>query len=503
MERADAGPAHVVVIGAGISGLTAAERLGAGGLRVTVLEASDRLGGMIGTDRVGECLLERGPDVIVAAKPAARLLCERLGIGDRLRGTATRGGYVSRRGRLRRLPQGLTGLMPSRLAPIATSGILSPLGLAQLALEPLRPRRRSDDDESIESFMTRRLGRETYERICEPLLAGIYSGAGTRLSMDATFPQLRAMEAAHGSLLAGLRARPISTSSPFLTLPNGLQELIDALAAAFRAMPHVDVRLHATVRSVRAAGRPAATTGGVPNGRPPGAIVELANGECLTADAVIVAAPASVAARLLAPADVALSAELSAIDHGSLATVTLAYPAAAVRRRLDGTGYVVPRTEGRPVLACTWVSSKHHGRAPADTALFRVFVGGARHTAVPALPDHTLLGIARAELRATLGVVAEPTLARTTRWLGAMPQYHLGHPERVARIDRRVSALPWLALAGNAYRGVGVPDCIASGERAAARVAEQLVTAPPRVTFGSARAAVRDAQELVATTAGG
>jgi len=463
----DARARHVVVVGAGISGLTAAERLAAAGVQVTLLEAGPRVGGIVHTERVDGFTMERGPDVMVAAKPAARALAERVGIAERLTGTAVRGGYVLRRGRLRRLPEGLSGLLPSRLAPIATSGLLSPLGLLRLATEPLRAPAADTSDESVASFMTRRLGRELYERVCEPLLTGIYSGLGTRLSMEATFPQLRALEREHGSLLRGMRARaatPKPTGSPFLTFPGGLQELVDAVEATLLRAPNVTIRRAASVAAVRLAD----------DGAP---VVELASGETLSCDAMVVATPAPAAARLLAGVDAPLAADLAAVEHGSTATVHLAYADAEVPHALDATGYVVPRGEGRVALACTWVSSKHRGRAPQGTRLFRVFLGGAQHPAVVERSEAELVALARDELRQTLGVVAAPRFTHVVRWVGAMPQYHLGHPERVARIEARVAALPWLALAGNAYRGVGVPDCIASGERAAARAAMRVVGA--------------------------
>jgi oxygen-dependent protoporphyrinogen oxidase len=449
---------HVVVVGAGISGLAAAERLAAAGVRVTLVERAARVGGIVHTESVDGYTIERGPDVMVAAKPAARALAERVGVGDRLTGTAVRGGYVLLGGRLRRLPEGLSGLMPTRLAPLATSRLLSPLGLLRVATEPLRaPASSASADESVASFMTRRLGRELYERVCEPLLAGIYSGVGARLSMEATFPQLRAMEREHGSLLRGARARAAKPGgSPFLTFPGGLQVLVDAVEAALERAPNVTIRRSTEVRAVRADG------------------VELASGETVRADAVIVATPAPVVARLLGDADSALAAELAAIEHGSVGTVSLGYFAADVPRPLDATGYVIPRGEGRDALACTWVSSKHRGRAPEGMHLFRVFLGGAHGPEIVARPDDALVALAREELRRTLGVTAAPRLVHIVRWVGAMPQYHLGHPERVARIEARAAALPWLALAGNAYRGVGVPDCVASGERSAAKVLEVL-----------------------------
>ena len=459
------GSPHVVVIGGGVSGLAAAERLAAGGARVTVLEASGRLGGIVHTEHEDGFVMERGADSVVAAKPATRALCERLGIVDRLRGPAVRGALVARGGRLRRLPAGLSGLMPTRLGPLATSRVLSARGLVRAALEPWQPAAGDGAaDESLEAFVTRRMGREAYERLVEPLLTGIYAGDGGRLSVSATFPQLRAVEREHGSLVRGLRARSRAAAlpaSPFITLPDGMQELIDALERALRATGRVAVRLRAPARLVR--GPQAGGAGG-------GAVVVLEDGGWLRADAVVVAAPAPRAATVLAGLDAALAAELGAVPHGSTATVTLAFARTDVPHALDATGYVVPRVERRDVLACTFASSKWAGRAPAGAALFRVFAGGAHRAELVERDDDALVALARAELGATLGIRAAPRFARVARWIRAMPQYELGHPERVARVARHLATRPWLALAGNAYAGVGVPDCIRSGHDAADRV---------------------------------
>jgi oxygen-dependent protoporphyrinogen oxidase len=472
----------VVVVGGGISGMSAAERLAAGGARVTLLEASARLGGILETERVDELVLERGADSVVAAKPATRLLCERLGIADQLVGPAVRGAFVYRDGRLRRLPAGLSGLMPTRLGPLATSRVLSARGLARAAVEPWQPvPGDAVADESLEAFVTRRVGREAYERLIEPLLAGIYAGDGRRLSVAATFPQLREVERAHGSLVRGLRARSRATAvagSAFLSLPGGLQELVDALERALAATGRVTVRRHAPVRAVVGPGRD-----GAADGRPR---VVLDDGTVLAADAVVVATPAPRAARLLAGEDAALAAELGAIAHGSTATVTLAVDRAAVPHALDATGYVIPRVEGRDALACTFASSKWAGRAPADVALFRVFVGGAHRAELVERDDDALVAIARRELGETLGVTAAPRLARVDRWVRSMPQYELGHPERVRRIAERVAGRPWLAVAGNAYAGVGVPDCIRSGQAAADRVLGALGGATGRAADAAA-----------------
>lgn len=474
---------HVVVVGGGVSGLSAAEHVVRThrGATVTVVEATARLGGMVHTERTGEYTYEVGADSVIAAKPATRDLCVRLGIADRLHGSSARGAYVYRAGRLRRLPAGLSGLMPTKLRPLATSGILSARGLARVALEPWR--RAPDDtaDESIRDFVVRRLGCEAYERLVEPLLTGIYAGDGAQLSIESTFPQLRAIERAHGSLLRGLRTRATAPTagaapSPFLSLPTGLAELIEALERALLATGRVRILRGAPVRALHA---PVSDGWSTPRVR----VVLDASGldaSTLDADAVIVATPATAAAPLLRPIDAALATELGAVPYGSTATVTLAYALADVPRALDGTGYVVPRAAGRAVMACTWLSSKWAGRVPADAALFRVFLGGAHRPELVHLDEPELAALARAELRDVLGVTAAPRFARVARWIDAMPQYTLGHAARVARVAERVAAHPWLALAGNTYQGVGIPDCIRSGEAAADRVLAALRPAEPR-----------------------
>ncbi|MDF1502397.1 protoporphyrinogen oxidase [Roseisolibacter sp. H3M3-2] len=466
---------HVLVVGGGISGLAAAESLirGDARVRVTVVEATHRLGGIVGTERADGFVMERGPDVVVAAKPATRALAERVGVADRLTATSVRGAYVYRGGTLRRLPAGLSGLMPTRLRPLATSRLLSAKGLLRVASEPWRGSgaMRDGHDESLEAFVVRRMGREAYDRLVEPLLTGIYAGDGARLSLAATFPQLRDLEREHGSLLRGIRARSAAApagaadQSPFLSFKEGMEELVEGVARHLAASGRVAFRTGAAARSLRApgVGGPALT---------------LADGTTLAGDAVVLALPARATAALLAPIDADLARELRAIPHGSTATVTLAVPAADVPRTLDATGYVVPRAESRAVLACTWASSKLAGRAPAGMALFRLFFGGARRPELAVRDDDHLVGLARAELREVLGVTAAPRLSRVTRWLDAMPQYELGHAARVAAVEQRAGALPWLALAGNAYHGVGVPDCIRSGEQAAARVRAHLAVAP-------------------------
>jgi protoporphyrinogen/coproporphyrinogen III oxidase len=469
---------HVVVLGGGITGLAAAHRLlrvhaeSMPGLRVTLVEADERLGGKIVTEQLDGFVIEGGPDSFLATKPRGVGLCDELGNGDhphlRLQGVKPQRhrAFVLWRRRLHDLPEGLSGLVPTRLAPLARSRLLSPRGKARVALDYLLPARSAVDDESLGGFIRRRLGREAWDRLVEPLMAGIYAADGDQLSLAATFPQLREAERRYGGLIKGVlaarRLAPASISapgSPFLTPASGLGALVSALQTRLRE-GEATLVLGNPVMAVTSSGS--------------GFDVRLAAGGPIQADAVIVATPAYAAADLLTELDSVLAEELSAIPHASTAIVTLAYRHEEISHPLDGHGYVIPRAEGSPILACTWSSRKWAGRAPKGWELIRVFIGRADRDDVLAADDETLVALAVREVAARLGVTAPPTLTRVHRWSRGMPQYLLGHPERVARIEAAEREHAGLYLAGNAFHGVGLPDCIVSGERAADAAAAYL-----------------------------
>jgi oxygen-dependent protoporphyrinogen oxidase len=483
---------HVVVIGGGITGLAAVEHLTreAPWLRVTLLEGAPRFGGHIRTERHDGFIMEAGPDVLLTAKPAAIELARRVGLASRLQGTNpdARGSYIWTDRGLVRLPEGMTGLVPSQIRPFVTTPLLSPVGKARVALEYVIPRRRDESDESVESFVVRRLGREMYEHLAEPLLSGISAGNGARLSMATMFPQLRALERDKGGLLRGMlaarrartgaRGSTADISSPFASFPTGLSELVEALVRTVSERDSGRGRISLRTRAQVAQLTHDARLGTF--------AIALTNGEWISAESVIVATPAYEASRLLRPSHAELSVRLSDIDYESTVTVSLAFPRDAVPRALDATGYVVPRRAHRPVLACTWTSAKFLERAPADRALFRIFLGGAqRQTSVDA-PDHELRDLALGELRDVMGIRAEPVLCRINRFARAMPQYNVGHLERVRAIESLAGQVSGLYLGGAAYGGVGIPDCARSGERAAAAALDGitqrnhlLVTSPP------------------------
>ena len=475
---------RVVIIGGGIAGMAAAYRLKQTGsnVAITLIESDQRLGGKIVTDRVDGFVIEGGPDTFLSYKPRGLGLCRELGLEDRLHGTneKIRRTYVMRRGKLYDLPEGLTGLIPSRFGPMIKTGLISPLGKLRMGLDYFIPAKSLDGDESLAQFVTRRLGRELYARMIEPLMSGIYAGDGEQLSLAATFPQLRQTEIDHGSLVKGMlaaqkkRPTPSTTTSQnapkkkwaaFLTPTTGLAEIVEALQAQ---LTDVDIRLNTRVKQV--------------NKKPATFTIDLDDGQTLEADAVIAATPAYATARLIDNFDREMATALRGIPYASTTTVSVAYPLSDIPRPLNAYGYIIPSAEGRSILACTWTSTKFPHRAPEGYGLIRAFIGRAGDDESINLPDEKLLQMVRDELRAVLGITAAPMLQRIFRWPQAMPQYTLGHLDRLAVIDRQLIDHPGLFVAGNAYRGIGLPDCIASGELAAASAVNYLQTLPEQVS---------------------
>ena len=465
-------PHHIVIIGGGISGLSAAYFLLQKDptLRVTVLEAGAYWGGKIRTERVDGFVIEGGPDCFLAAKPQAVALCRELGLEENLQGTRTEdhSTYIMHKNQLQPIPAGLVSMVPTDFKAMASTRLLSWPQKARMALDLVIPPRPAASDESVGAFVSRRLGRGAYDNLIQPLIAGIYTGDGDALSISATFPALREMEQQHGGLIRGALARRkqslasgesnAHSRATFLTPKNGLAALPEALVATLR-QKGADLRLNTYVSHLSP----------LPNAQ---FIIHIENESPLKADAVIVAAPAHASAALLASLDPQLSSYLMDIPLASTATVSLAYPLADLPRALRGYGYVIPRREQRAALACTWTSSKFEGRAPTSHALLRVFLGRAGET-LPA-SDTDLLMLAREELATTLHIRTAPVLTRIFRWEKAMPQYNLGHAERMARIENAAQKHPRLALAGNIYKGVGIPDCIYSGELAAQKLITSL-----------------------------
>jgi oxygen-dependent protoporphyrinogen oxidase len=455
---------RVVVIGGGITGLAAAHRLREqlGAQHVTLIESSPRLGGKISTTHTDGFVLEGGPDCFLASKPAAAQLCDALGLGAHIIGTnpALRRSFVKRGGRLHPLPDGITGLVPSRILPLMTTGVLSIGGRARAAMEMFVPRLKGDEDESVASFVRRRFGNEAWQWLVEPLLSGIYAGDGEQLSVRATFPQLRETERRDGSVLkpmltAKLAGNGNGAPRGFVSLSGGMQELVDALT---ESLADVDIRLDSRVAGItRIAGEYQ---------------INFEGGSSLAASTIIFATPAYVTAVLVAGIDTEMAAELRAIPFVSTATISVAFSRSDIARTLPGYGYVSPRANGGDVVACTWTSNKFPSRVPTGAVLLRFFVGRAGAEANPSTSDETLKAIVTKELRDVLGITAAAKFTSIARWPHALPQYVMGHTDRVARIFHYAAGHRGLFLAGASYRGVGIPDCISSAWSAADSAAQ-------------------------------
>ena len=470
----------VVIIGGGISGLTAAYFLAerhrterTPPIACTLIEAAPRLGGKIVTERAQGFILEGGPDSFLAQKPWGVELCRRLGLDSQLMGTnpMRRRTFVLSEGRLRELPEGMSMGLPRKVGPFVRSGVLSWKGKMRLAAELFIPPRQGNQDESLGSFFRRRLGSEALDRLIEPLLTGIYTGDADRLSLLATFPRFREMELQHGSLLRSILAAnrqkcsgsETAIETPFVTLRNGLGDLVEALAANLQKTTVLAGRRAVEVRP----------------GEKQGYAVRLDDDRWLSAQALILAAPAYDAASLLTPLDRRLADELQNIPYASSLTVSLGFDKQGLAHPLDGYGFVVPRVERRPLIAATWTSSKWDGRAPEGTVLLRAYLGGTGREAMMDRTDAELIQIVREEFRALLGIEQSPILARVYRWPRAMPQYEVGHLRRLEVIDELAGRWPGLFLAGAGYRGVGLPDCIRDGMAAAENVLRYFDKANP------------------------
>jgi len=470
---------RTAIIGGGIAGLAAAYELeqarrGGAAAEYTLFEARERLGGVLSSEIVGGAVLERGPDSFLSEKPAAAALCRELGIGDELTPSndADRKTYIVVRNRLIPLPDGLMFLVPTKLIPTALTRLFSLPTKLRMGLELLIPPRPIGQDESVAALVERHFGRETVERLADPLLSGIFGGDAVQLSARAVLPRLVEMESQYGSLTRGMLAahrkmrsmakaaaqkngaagsRPAARSI-FTAMRGGMQQLVDAVTA--RIDP-ASVRLATPVTSLEK------TAGGWK---------VTAAGKTELYDEVIMASPAWAAAALLTSVDAALGEDLSAIPYSSSITVNLVYDEARLGQLPEGFGFLVPAVEGRTMLACTFVHRKFLGRVPQGKAVLRAFLGGMKNEALVAASDEELVATVRRELSEILGeavVGIAPEHAQVSRWSRAMAQYAVGHVERKQRIAERVAALPGLRLAGNAYDGIGIPDCIRLGRQAA------------------------------------
>ncbi|MFN8492935.1 MAG: protoporphyrinogen oxidase [Caldilineaceae bacterium] len=459
---------NALIIGGGITGLAAAYRLQilAPDISIILIEQDNRLGGKLLTEQVNGFLIEAGPDSFLSRKPRGVGLCEELGLTNLFQARDPRHNktFVRRHGALHPLPSGLTGMIPTNLDALNNSTLISPEGKARLAQEPDLPPAPGNDDESVAQFVSRRLGREVYENVVEPLMSGIYAGDGEQLSLLATFPQLRQLERKYGSLIKGLLANQAASGAasanypPFISLRPGISELVTQLLAR---LTNTKIVTGVGVKALtQTAGR--------------GYTATLSDGQRINADALIITTPAFVTARLVETIDPTLAEAHAAIPYVSSATVCLAFAPSDLPAPLVGYGYVVPRAEDTDVLAATWTSNKWEGRAPDDQVLVRIYLGRYGRRDVSLEDDTTLLDMAYTELRETAGITAKGYLSHIYRWPLGMPQYKVGHLQRLAAIEERLAQHSNLLVAGAAYRGVGIPDCILAGEQAAQGVANYL-----------------------------
>ncbi len=471
----------IVIIGGGVTGLSTVyflkEKSRELGIEIdcTLIEASDRLGGKIVTDRIDDFIIEGGPDSFLSQKPWGITLCRKLGLMDQLVSTHPihKAIYILSHGRLKQFPEGMNLMIPGRITPFLLSPIVSWQGKARMGLDLLIPKNKEAADESIASFVRRRLGSEAVTTFAEPILATIYAGDVEQLSLAATFPQFAGLEKEFGSLIWGIwmkkwDARMAQSKGPannksretgqaekltlFVTLKNGLASLVQSLQ---EQLSGIDVQQGQRVKALFPhQGRYA---------------IDLSN-QRLNADAVVITTDATTAARWIGSWDGALSGHLSSIPYVSTATVSLGFRREDVAHPLTGFGFVIPRLERKHILATTWSSTKFQGRAHPADVLIRSFLGGAHQEEVVDLSDDELVSAVYNELKPVLGMSAKPTMARVFKWRKANPQYNVGHLTRVAAIEKETEKYAGLFLAGAAYKGVGIPDCIQQGWETAEKV---------------------------------
>lgn len=512
---------HVVIIGGGIAGLSAAHHLQEGAreaglpLSCTLLESDSRVGGKIKTEHIDGFTIDGGPDCFLSRKPWALQLCRKLGLNNDLMGTNDdhRKTFVLNKGKLTPLPDGVMLIIPTRMMPFATSTLISWPGKVRMGMDLVIPPRRDKSDETVGNFVRRRLGQEALDKIAEPLMSGIHISDPERQSLLGSFPLFHEMEHKHGSLIKAMLKRqkathaqnggirgtaeralfggvqqlnrvlgvPMPDSLPqtsrnghapvqpplpmFMTLREGLGQFVNAVAESLEpGTIHTDTQV---TRLELLAG----TNGDAPRYR-----VTTRKGDVFEADAVVLATPSYASASLLAQIHPQLTDALRGIRYVTTSTVSLGFRFEDFGRPFDGFGFVIPRKENRRITGCTWTSTKFNHRTPSDKLLLRCFIGGPGHEELAEQNDEDLVKMVREELRDTMGLQATPILTRIFRWVKANPQYDVGHLDRVRDMHTMCEATPGIFLAGSAYEGVGVPDCVHQGQKAAQKTLELLKT---------------------------
>ncbi len=451
---------RAIIIGGGISGLSTAYYLSKAGIPATLVERRPRLGGVIETENVHGCVLETGPDSFLAAKPWAMDLIRELGLAGDVIGSNdhARVTYVRKNGRLVPLPDGLMLMIPTKIMPLVATPLLGWGAKVRMALEWFRrPSATAREDQSVAAFVAEHYGSEAVDYLAEPLLAGVYGGDPNKLSVASVLPRFIELEARYGSLTKGVlherrKAAQQAKGQPlFRTLKGGLGQLVEAVAAAANPAPEVIQGTAETLERAAAGWR------------------VRVQGEWLEAANVVLACQAYEAGALLQVVDAELAALLAGVAYTSSITLSLGYEKAGFSHPLNGFGFLVPKRERRRLVACTWVATKFSHRVPDNLAVLRCFLGGEDES-VMGETDEALIAAVRDELREIMGVTETPIFSRIARWPRSMAQYTVGHRERMKAVEARVGALPGLHLAGNAYTGIGIPDCIRMGRHAAALI---------------------------------
>lgn len=472
---------RAVVIGAGIAGLAAAlslrEHAKGAPFEIVVLDRNPRPGGNIVTERVGGFLIEGGPDCFLSEKPWAMELCKRLGLESELLMTNDefRKTFVYSNGALHELPEGVILMVPTKILPLAFSSLITSKGKFRMFMELFVPKKKDREDESLASFVRRRLGKEALDKIAEPLVAGVHAGDPDTMSVRSSFPKFVQMEEEYGSLIKGMIKRMSLSkgvapsgerpkkATMFVTLKRGLGSLVAEITERLSGFENTFIKTGVAVEHVSA--------------RHGSYEVVLKGNGSIEADTVIIAAPAYAASRLVTELDPVVSEKLLAIPYASTATISLGFNKKDISHPMNGFGFVVPKIENRGIMAATWVSRKFKYRAPEDNVLIRCFAGGAKDPAVVSLSDEELVRIARHELKEIMGISAEPVLARVYKWINAMPQYTIGHEQRVSEIEALLEAHPGLYLTGSAYHGIGISDSVRNAEITAKKALHHLSAA--------------------------
>jgi oxygen-dependent protoporphyrinogen oxidase len=451
----------VVIVGGGISGLSTAYYLARGGVASTILESRPRLGGVILTERVEGCTIEAGPDSFLSAKPAAFDLIRELGLADQVIGSNDRDRvtYVRKGGRLVPLPDGLMMMVPTRILPLLTTGLLGWRTKLRMGMELLRAPRPKPGDESVAQFIQEHYGAEAVDYLAEPLLSGIYGGNPSQLSVTSVLPRFVELANQYGSLTRGVLAaraharRGRHPAPLFRTLKGGLGQLVDAIAAAIGGRAEVRPCRAQTIQRAEAGFR-----------------IKLDDGGWLEAGQVVVACEAHSGSALLGGVDGRLAELLGTVPYSSSMTVALGFDTADFSHPPHGFGFLVPKKERRRLVACTWVGAKFPHRVPEGKVVARCFLGGMEDAGVLGESDEAVAALVTSELQEIAGFTARPRFIRISRWPRAMAQYTVGHPQRLAEMQARTPPAGGLHLAGNAYEGIGIPDCIRMGRRAAERI---------------------------------